>query len=420
MHEALVLKGNIVYTASPESFTIKKNSYLVAESGHVKGIYEQLPEQYSTCDVKDYGEHIIMPGFVDLHIHGAQYLQRGMGMDKQLLDWLNGYTYDSERKYGDEAFATDIYGRFVKDLARCGTTRSAVFATSSLKGTEILIETFKKIGLGAYVGKVDMDRNAPAFLIQPTDASISETAYLIDKYKDEEDVKIIITPRFAITSTEAQLEGLGELAVKHEVPVQSHLSESHKEIETVLDLFPECKSYSEVYDKYRLFGQTPTLMAHGIHLSDEELDLIKKNEVVLVHCPDSNINLRSGIMPVKKYLSKGIKVGLGSDVAAGHKIAMNEAIVRAIQMSKLYSIDHPEGGYLSLEEAFYMATKGGGSFFGEVGSFEEGYKLDCLIVKIDEDVRDMFSLEDHVERFIYTGDDRDILDCYVSGKKIEV
>jgi len=186
---------------------------------------------------------------------------------------------------------------------------------------------------------------------------LQETEELIIKYKDHPLVKPILTPRFAPTSSEELLKGLGYLAKKYNVPVQSHLSENTQEVKWVKELFPSLATYADVYFHYGLLGQTPTLMAHAIHLEERELKLIENNEVWLVHCPESNINLSSGIMPIRELLEMNIKLGLGSDIGAGHNVAMYRVIVRAIQLSKIRNFFEPEIKPLTTAEAFYLGTK---------------------------------------------------------------
>lgn len=417
MKDVLILKGNILFTKTREKFEVHKNSYIVSVDGKVEGIYEMLPEKYTNHPVTDYGDRMIIPGFSDLHLHAAQYLQCGMGMTKQLLEWLNDYTFDLEKEFQNEDFAKEVYSRFADDLVAHGTLSSCIFASSSTEGTEVLFEVLKKKGIRALVGKVNMERNAPDFIIESTEKSIEGTRYLIEKYKDEKLVKPIITPRFAPTSTEESLKMLGELAEEYNLPVQSHVDENIDEVKWVSELYPNSKNYLGVYEQYGLLNNS--VMAHAIYLNDDEIEIAKKNDVILVHCPDSNINVRSGIMPIRKYLNLGLKVGLGSDIAGGHKIGLNEAIVRAIQLSKLYSIEHPEYPALSVSEAFYLGTKAGGEFFGKVGSFEEGYCFDALVIEDDELIASRYSLEDRLERFLYIGDDRNIIARYVEGKKLQ-
>ncbi len=419
MSDVLIIKSNFIFAQKPEKLETSKQSFLVVEDGRIEGIYPQLPEKWRNNHVMDYSGNFVIPGFVDLHLHASQFLQCGIGMTKQLLDWLEDYTFELEAKYNDTVFAREAYSLFADKLAASGTLSSCIFASSSTKGTEILVEQLKRRGLRAYVGKVNMDCNAPENIIETTRESLDSTRYFVEKYRNEPLVRPIITPRFAPTCTGKLLAGLGELASSYNIPVQSHLSENMQEIEWVKNLFEGCDSYSDVYMQNGLFGQTKTCMAHAIHLTPEERELVRQQNVFLVHCPDSNLNVRSGIMPVREYLKMDIPLGLASDVAGGHKLFLGEAVVRAIQLSKLVFMGDDSLEPLSFPEAFYLGTKGGGKFFGDTGSFEKGYFFDALVIEDEPVFRELYSLEDRLEKFVYTGDDRNITACFVEGKRID-
>lgn len=418
-----ILKGNIVHTPKFGEFEIKEKAYLVVNGAFVEGIYEQLPEKYASIDILDYGDKLIIPGFVDLHLHASQFNNRGLGVDKELLDWLNVYTFPEEAKYEDLDFAKKAYEKFVHELWKQGTTRSVIFATIHKESTMLLMDMIDKAGLGAFVGKLNMDRNSPDFYIEDTKKSLEDTEDYIRSTKDKYDlVKPIITPRFVPSCTEEMMKGLGELADKYDVHIQSHLSENRSEIKWVEELHPDCSSYAAVYDKYGLFGgDHPTVMAHCVWNTEEEMELMLKNNVFVAHSPCSNANVSSGIAPIRKFIDKGIPVGLASDISGGHKLAIPDAMVLAAQLANLRWVhidDRDE--HLSTAELFYLATKGGGEFFGKVGSFEEGYEFDALIIDDTNlfDVNDR-TLEERVQKYIYLGDDRNIVDRYVAGNRLE-
>lgn len=412
----LILKGNIIYTKKMDRFEVFENSYLVSLEGIVEGIYKELPEAYRSLPIEEYGDRLIIPGFVDLHVHAPQYLQRGLGMNKQLLEWLSEYTFELEKKFQDLEFAQKAYEYFAEDLVASGTLRACVYASSSTKATEILFEILKKKGIGAYIGKVNMERNAPDSLLESMEDSLEGTKYLIRKYKDEKLVKPILTPRFAPSCSQDLLNELGKIANAYDLPVQSHLSETKREVEWVRELFPDAKNYLDVYGRSGLLGNA--IMAHAIYLKEEEMVEVKKRGVFLIHCPDSNINIRSGIMPAREYLNRGLKIALGSDVAGGHRLALNEAMVRAIQLSKLMNMQSPELEPLRVSEVFYMGTKSGGAFFGKTGSFEKGYFLDALVIEDHPLVAELYSIEERLEKFLYTGNSQNICARYVEGKQI--
>ena len=390
-------------------------------------------------EVIDFGDRLLIPAMNDLHVHAPQYRNQGIAMDLELLPWLQNYTFPEEMKYADTEYAERMYRRFVHDLWRVGTMRACVFATIHTESTQVLMRLFQEAGMGALVGKVGMNRNCPEGLsesveqmVQGYEALINEelrmkNEEIFDKQSDRAAQRVkngaplvrpIITPRFIPSCTPEMLRACGELAAKYQLPVQSHLSENKDEIALVQKLEPESTCYGDAYNRYGLFGQTPTVMAHCVFTDGEELELIKRNEVMVAHCPTSNLNVTTGIAPVRQFLDEGLRVGLGSDISGGHDLSIFRVMVYAIQMSKLhYQRDH-ERRFLTLSEAFWMATKSAGSFFGRVGSFEPGYEFDALVIDDRDLNHDQYSLLERLERFIYIGDDRQIERRYCRGKEI--
>ncbi|WMM25324.1 guanine deaminase [Tissierella sp. MB52-C2] len=418
----MILKGDIAFTPTKDIMEIHKNSYMIVEEGKVVDICKELDNSYKGYHLKDFTGKIIIPGFVDLHLHAPQYPNMGLGLDKELIPWLDTYTFPEEEKYSDLDYAKKVYSRLINDLWRFGTTRSAVFASIHKESAKLLMDMFIESGLGAYVGKVNMDQNTAPKLTEDTKKSIEETEEILEEYMTKSDlVKPIITPRFIPTCSEEMLTRLGELAIKYDIPIQSHLNENTSEVIWVKELFPNSKNYTSVYEEFNLLGQTKTVMGHCIYNTDEEIDLMSKNKVYAAHCPYSNYNLSSGIMPVRKYLDKGVPVGLGSDIAGGNSLSIMSIIGCTIQASKMKWLDtNKELQPLTFNEAFFLGTKGGGSFFGKVGSFEKGYDFDALIID-DSSLTGLkeLSIEERLQKIIYTGDDRNITERYVKGIKIE-
>lgn len=416
-----LLQGNIIFTKSSDEFIVIEDGFIEIENGKVKDVFNSLPEQYKNKKITDYRGKIIIPGMNDLHCHAPQFRNMGMSMSKELIPWLNDCTFPEECKYEDIDYATRMYKKFIHEIWRCGTTRVVTFATIHKESTSRLLELFIESGLGAYVGKVNMDRNCHNALTECTEKSIFDTEELIIKYKDISPiVKPIITPRFIPTCSDRLLDGLGQLSSNYNISVQSHMSENLGEIDWVKELHPQSNFYGEAYNKYKLFGQNPTLMAHCVYSSIEEINLMKENNVMAVHCPDSNLNLGSGIMPIRKFLDNDVSIGLGSDISGGHNLSIFNTIISTIQSSKLWWVNsNKEYNFLSLSEAFYLATKGGGRFFGKVGSFEKDYEFDALIIDDTNLNHDNYSLLERLERFIYLGDDRNIIHRYVFGKIVK-
>ncbi len=418
----LVLRGDVVFTPNKDKLEIHEDSYIIIEEGRVVKISKDLEPLYKDYQLKDYKGKMIIPGFVDLHLHAPQYPNRGLGLDKELIPWLDTYTFPEESKYGDLEYAKKVYTDLINELWSLGTTRSVVFASVHMNSTKLLMDMFIESGLGAYVGKVNMDRNTGPDITEKTIDSILETEEILKEYMNKSDlVKPIITPRFAPTCSDELLEALGDLAFKYNAAVQSHLNENQAEVVWVKELFPESKNYASVYEDFKLWGQTKTIMAHCIYNTDEEIDLMAKHGVYAAHCPYSNYNLSSGIMPVRRHLEKGVPVGLASDISGGNSLSIGNIIGASVQASKMVWLqtDKKEAP-LTFNEAFFLGTKGGGSFFGKVGSFEEGYEFDALVIDDSKfkEIKEL-SIEERIQKFIYIGDDRNIVDRFVAGKRIE-
>ena len=423
MQKTFVVKGNIIYSKNPSDLAIYENAFLVCAEGLTAGIFPELPEEYASFPLYDYGKCLIIPGLVDLHVHAPQYTYRGLGMDKELLDWLQTYAFPEESRYEDPDYAERAYRIFVEKMRTNATTRACIFATAHVPATLLLMEMLEKSGLITYVGKVSMDRNAPAPLCEesPAVAAAAVEKWLKTSLKKYKNTKPMLTPRFIPSCTDDLLTSLGRFQKKYHVPVQSHLSENLSEIAWVRELCPYSSDYGEAYEHFGLFGgNAPTVMAHGVWPGKREFARIKERGVYIAHCPQSNTNIASGIAPVRQYLDAGIHIGLGSDVAGGSSDSIFRAMVDAIQVSKLrWRLITQDDAPITLDEAFYMATAGGGEFFGKVGKFEEGYEFDAVVLD-DENLPTPreFSTHERLERIVYLGDDRNIAAKFVAGRKL--
>lgn len=423
MQKNFVVKGNIIYSKNPSDLAIHENAFLVCAEGLTVGIFPELPEEYASFPLYDYGKCLIIPGLVDLHVHAPQYTYRGLGMDKELLDWLQTYAFPEESRYEDPDYAERAYRIFVEKMRTNATTRACIFATAHVPATLLLMEMLEKSGLITYVGKVSMDRNAPAPLCEesPAVAAAAVEKWLKTSLKKYKNTKPMLTPRFIPSCTDELLTFLGRFQKKYHVPVQSHLSENLSEIAWVRELCPYSSDYGEAYEHFGLFGgNAPTVMAHGVWPGKREFARIKERGVYIAHCPQSNTNIASGIAPVRQYLDAGIHIGLGSDVAGGSSDSIFRAMVDAIQVSKLrWRLITQDDAPITLDEAFYMATAGGGEFFGKVGKFEEGYEFDAVVLD-DENLPTPreFSTHERLERIVYLGDDRNIAAKFVAGRKL--
>lgn len=418
-----IMKGNIIFSKDKSELNVQKHAYLVCVDRLCAGVFETLPEKYQDLPCEDYEDCLIIPGMTDLHVHAPQYSYRGLGMDMELIDWLNAHAFPEESKFTDLEYAKRAYSIFVNDLVKSTTTRACIFGTLHKEATLLLMELLEDTGMKAYVGKVNMDRNSPEIL---REESVEEASKITEQWILEaerfDNVRQILTPRFIPSCSDELMREISRLQKKYELPMQSHLSENLGEIEWVKELCPDSKFYGDAYDQFELFGgECPTIMAHCVHSSEEEIALMKEKNVFVAHCPQSNTNIASGIAPIRIYLDKDMKVGLGSDVAGGAHLSIMRAMTDAIQCSKLrWRMYDQSLKPLNFEEAFYLATKGGGEFFGKVGSFEEGYEFDALVLD-DENLPhpQELTLKERIERIVYLGDDRNVKSKYVAGRLVK-
>lgn len=423
-HDSFVIRADICYSAAPQSLELYPDGWLVCLEGQSAGVFRALPERYADLPVLDYSGSLVVPGLTDLHVHAPQYAFRGQGMDLELLDWLDRYTFPEESKYASLEYADRAYRRFVEDVRRGPNTRACVFATIHRSATIRLMDLLEESGLCTMVGKVNMDRNCPETLREPSSAASAQStrAWLERVEGRYSRTHPILTPRFIPSCTDELMDELGRIQRQYGLPVQSHLSESQGEIAWVRELCPGAGSYGHAYHAFGLFGgpACPTIMAHCVYSDGEEEALLKAQNVWIAHCPASNMNLSSGIAPVRRFLRDGLWVGLGSDVAGGTHTSIFKAMADAIQVSKLrWRLVDESLEPLTVSEAFYLGTLGGGTFFGKVGSFAPGYEFDALVI---DDARytpqEQIELETRLERTVYLSDERDIRHKFVQGRRL--
>ena len=407
------LKGNIVYSKVQDVLEICENGFLIYGGNKIIGVYKELPEKYKDIPIEDYEERLIIPGLMDLHVHAPQYAFRGLGMDMELLDWLNTNTFPEESKYRDLEYAEKAYKIFVENLRQGATTRACIFATIHRQSTLLLMDLLEEAGLSVMVGKVNMDRNSPEYLIETTEESVDETIRWLNDVleRNYKRTKPILTPRFIPSCTDELMKSLKTIQMKYQLQMQSHLSENFGEISWVQELCPDSAFYGDAYDQFGLFGkECKTVMAHCVHSDEREIERMKENGVFIAHCPESNMNLSSGVAPIRTYLEKKLNVGIGSDVAGGATENLFMAMAHAIQVSKLrWRLMDDALKPLTVPEVFYMATKGGGAFLGHVGSFEPGYEVDIVVL---DDSRlkhpQELTVQQRLERMIYFSDEREV------------
>ncbi len=413
-----IYKGHIVHAPKLGELTCLQEGYLVCEDGRIAGLYDVLPERLSGADVEDFGDKLIIPSFSDLHLHAPQYAMLGMGMDLQLLEWLNTYTFPTEAAFRDTAYARKVYRELAEELIRLGTTRICIFATIHRESTLVLMEELSRAGVTGYVGKVNMDRNSPDYLRETAEESICETErFLSESAGRFPHLKPIITPRFTPSCTDELMRSLGDIARTNGVRVQSHLSENTDEVAWVKSLRPDCEQYWESYDTCGLFNEG-AVMAHCVYSDKRERAAMWERGVWAAHCPDSNINIASGVAPVRLMLQEGLHVGLGSDIAGGAQLSMMDVATAAIRASKRRWLDSGKSEpFLTVAEAFYLATSA--EYFGAGPGFQAGDALHALVVD-DSSLLDArrLTLPQRLERMMYRFEHCRITARFSEGRRL--
>ncbi len=414
-----LIKGNIVEAKCFGEPNIIEDGYIVTDDGVIAGVFSKLPEQYKNAPLTDYNGKLILQGFCDMHLHGPQYPMLGMGMDLPLLDWLKTYTFKTEARFADEDYARRTYRALAQELVANGTTRVCMFSSLHANATLILMEELEKAGVSGYVGKVNMDRDSGECQ-ECTQGSIDETVRWLDACGDFQNVRPILTPRFTPSCTNELMAWLGEQAEKRGLYVQSHLSENLREIELVKQLHPDCSQYWESYDRFGLW-RDHTIMAHCVYSDEREQDAMIASNILCVHCADSNINICSGFAPVRKMKQRGVCVALGSDIAGGAQLPMMQVMTASIRTSKARTIiTNGDEAFLTVGEAYYLATSAGARYFGDADGFAAGNRLHAVVLDdsaLPESARPL-SIKERFERAVYLTDSSAIKAVYANGAKI--
>ncbi|XP_075984852.1 guanine deaminase isoform X2 [Anticarsia gemmatalis] len=342
--------------------------YICIENGKITktGSIEEFDNLERSGSFKDYNitklnkDQFIIPGFVDCHTHAPQFPNIGLGLDRPLLEWLAKYTFPLEKKYKDAEFAARIYDQVVQRLLKNGTTTACYFGSLHVEGTLELVKSAIKHHQRALIGKVSMNKENDAGYYNDTEKELTEVETFVQKVLALQNdlVEPVVTPRFALSCDKKLMDGLAKIANKYNCRIQSHISENLQEIEYVLETNENCKSYGDVYDKSGILNNR-CIMAHAVHLTDEELTLLRSRGVSVAHCPASNTRLKSGLCPVRRLLNANITVGLGTDVSGGDSATILDAIRRSMDVSMCLELQGNPQWSLDWKEAFYLATLGG-------------------------------------------------------------
>ncbi|RRV62576.1 guanine deaminase [Stutzerimonas stutzeri] len=389
----------------------------VAQIGHAA---ELLPTLAAGTEVVEYPNALITPGFVDTHIH---YPQTGMiaSYGEQLLDWLDTYTFPTERAFADKAHAGEVAEVFLNELLRNGTTTALVFGSVHKESVDAFFEACEKRNLRMIAGKVLMDRNAPDYLTDTAETGYADSKELIERWHGKGRLHYAVTPRFAPTSTPEQLALAGQLFKEYpDLYMHTHLSENRKEIEWVRELFPERQGYLDVYDHHGLIGAR-SVFAHGVHLCDEECQRLGETGSAVAFCPTSNLFLGSGLFDLEKVEGFGVRVGLGTDVGAGTSFSQLQSLNEAYKVMQL------QGKKLDPFKSLYLATLGGARALyldDRIGNLQPGKDADFVVLDykatplIDYRLSQATTLQEKLFALMILGDDRAVKETFAAGVSV--
>nr|WP_199064833.1 guanine deaminase [Chromobacterium sp. ASV5] len=421
--DVLTFRGNPFLQPVDDCISFERDALVVMEEGRIVArgaARELLPTLEAGVEVAHYPDHLILPGFIDCHVHYPQ-TEMIAAFGEQLIDWLNRYTFVAEQGFADPEHAREVVKVFLAEQLRNGVTSSCVFGTVHAGAVDALFEEAARLDLRIMAGKVCMDRHAPEALLDTPLRAYEESRALIERWHGRGRAEYVITPRFAPTSSHGQLEMLGALAAEFpDVLIQSHVSENLDEVAWVAQLFPACQDYTRVYERYGLL-RPRAIYGHGIHLSEDELAAFHASGASLAHCPTSNFFLGSGCLNARRVCraERPVKLGLGTDIGAGTSFSMLQT------MNEAYKAAQFHGQPLTAAQAFYLATRGGAEALGiaqRVGSVEVGMEADLAVLDLrstpllDYRMRYVRDLDETLFVQMMLGDDRAIAATYVAGK----
>ena len=387
---------------------------LVAELGEAGALLESLP---GDTRIEDLSGKLIVPGLIDCHVHYPQ-LDVIASYGEELLDWLHRYAFPREMRFADAAYAREVAALFVDELLKNGTTTALVFGTVHAHSADAIFEVAAAKKMRLIAGKVLMDTNCPEALRDDAVTGYQQSKQLIERWHGKGRLGYAITPRFALTSSEAQLEAAGRLAAEYpDVWVHTHLAENIDEVEQISRLFPWSSSYLDVYDRFGLVRER-SVFAHCLHLHDEECRLMARSGAAAAHCPTSNLFLGSGLFDLRRLRELRIRVGLGTDVGGGTSLSLLKTMREAYKVLHLQQQPLPPG------RALYLATLGAAEALyidNLIGNFEAGKEADFIVLdprgtSISAHRTGLAaSIGELLFALIVLGDDRNVAATYLQG-----
>ncbi len=426
---SVAIRGDIIhFTANPfttneeQSLQIFESGMLIIEEGRIRqvGFASDLEHLLPPDNVvHDYSGHLILPGFIDTHLH---YPQTDViaSYGKQLLEWLQTYTFPCEGRFDDPEYAENVADFFLDELLRNGTTTAQVMSTSHQQSAELFFQKSLARNLRMITGKTMMDRNAPDYLLDTPDSGYEQSLELIERWHGRNRLSYAVSPRFAVTSGEEQLKRTAELMeFRPGLYLQTHLSENRDEIKLVAELFPWSKNYLDVYDHFGLVRERATF-AHSIHLPEENYRLLSEKDAAISFCPTSNLFIGSGLFDFDSTIRHNVSLGMGTDIGGGTSFSMLKTLGEAYKVLQLREQT------LSPLKAFYLVTLGGAEALcldDKIGSFQPGKEADFVVLNtnatplIQRRMEMSDSLIDKLFILMTMGDDRSIEATFIMGNR---
>ncbi len=403
----------------------EEDGLILIQDGRISAVgpFNRLRSRLSAeVPLRHYPNAILLPGFVDAHIHYPQVEIIG-SYGTQLLEWLNKYTFPTEAKFNDPEHSARIAEFFISELQRNGTTAASVFCTSAPASVDAIFEAARQDNMLILAGKMMMDSHAPKNILDSAQSSYDDSKALIERWHGRGRCLYTVTPRFALTSSPGQLKLAGALLREYgDVRLQSHISENRDELARAADLYPDRANYTDIYDHFGLLDER-AIYGHGIHLSEGELQRFHDTGAKIAHCPTSNFFIGSGLFDIEKTRSaaRPVTVGLGTDVGGGTSFSMLQTMSEAYKMAQLRGIS------LTAAQCFYLATLGSAESLGiedRVGSLRAGYAAD--IVALDPRATPLLELRSEVAEsldellfaLMICADDRAVEATYVAGEPV--
>jgi guanine deaminase len=393
-----------------------EDGLLLVEEGRI--VSAESYQNTTGVDVVDYRGKLLMPGFIDAHVHSAQ-TDVIASQSSSLLDWLDRHTFPAEARFADAAYARQASEYFLDELLRNGTTTAAVFPSVHPESVDAFFGAAERRGLRMAAGKVMMDRHCPEAVRDEAESSYRDALALVRRWHGKGRLAYAVTPRFAPTSSERQLELAGRLLQEHvDVLLQTHLSEHEEEVRWVRELFPWAHNYLDVYARYGMI-RPGALFAHCLHLDAGEWDRLAAGGAAAVHCPSSNLFLGSGLFDLAAARRAGARVSLGSDVGGGTSFSMLRTMHDAHKVAQMRRIP------FDALDGFYLATLGGATALGmqeRIGSFQPGREADFIVLRPDATpllARRMAQAESIAARLFLLmtlGDERAVEATYILGE----